>query len=54
MPKAKEDKQKEAIERQTAHAALSTQEKIAKLEARGITSGKEYKKLKAQLTEATA
>lgn len=49
MPKTKEQKREEAMARDAENAKLSTKEKLAKLEGRGITKGREYDRLVEQL-----
>lgn len=47
----KEARQAAAKERQTQHDKLTTQEKLAKLATRGVTSGREFDKLQARLQQ---
>ncbi len=45
MPKSKEDKRDEAAARQAEHDKLSAKQKLEKLAARGITSGREFNRI---------
>jgi hypothetical protein len=49
MPKLIDDKRAEAKARQEAYDKLSPQQKLQRLEQKGVKSGKEYKKLLKQI-----
>lgn len=51
MSKTKEDRRNEANERQAEHSKLTVKQKIEKLEARGVKSGREYTKLVSGLSD---